>query len=88
MCSTFGIVPPLMYGWLGVDLCTTLWATVQVKAGGFIDNKGWVIETVDYNDSSMVEEVRIRGFRLNKVEQLEKIYNEAWIVYADFGYVA
>nr|GLL20009.1 UDP-sugar pyrophosphorylase [Ipomoea trifida] len=32
----------------------------QVKAGGF-DNKGWVIETVDYNDSSMVEEVRIRG---------------------------
>ncbi|XP_019175123.1 PREDICTED: UDP-sugar pyrophosphorylase [Ipomoea nil] len=49
----------------------------KVKAGGSIDNKGWVIETVDYKDSSVGEEVRIRGFRFNKVEQLEKIYDEA-----------
>nr|GMD85205.1 UDP-sugar pyrophosphorylase [Ipomoea batatas] len=49
----------------------------KVKAGGSIDNKGWVIETVDYKDSSVAEEVRIRGFRFNKVEQLEKMYDEA-----------
>lgn len=44
--------------------------------GASFDNKGWVIETVDYKDSLVAEEVRIRGFRFNKVEQLEKIYNE------------
>lgn len=41
-----------------------------------MQNKGWVLEPVDYKDSSVPEEIRIRGFRINKIEQLEKQYNE------------
>lgn len=44
----------------------------QVKLGGSIKNNGWTMETVDYKDTSVPEEIRIRGFRFNKVEQLEK----------------
>ncbi|GFY85574.1 UDP-sugar pyrophosphorylase [Actinidia rufa] len=43
-----------------------------VKVGGSVQNKGWVFENVDYKDTSAPEEVRIRGFRINRVEQLEK----------------
>lgn len=39
-------------------------------------NKGWVLENVDYKDTLVPEEIRIRGFRINKVEQLEGTYNE------------
>ncbi|XP_052190773.1 UDP-sugar pyrophosphorylase [Diospyros lotus] len=49
----------------------------EVKIGGSVQNKGWLLENVDYKDTSVPEEVRIRGFRINKVEQLEKTYNEA-----------
>ena len=42
-----------------------------------MQNKGWVFENVDYKDTSAPEEVRIRGFRINRVEQLEKSYNES-----------
>ncbi|KAM7507796.1 hypothetical protein LguiA_018249 [Lonicera macranthoides] len=48
----------------------------EVKVGGSVKNKGWVIENVDYKDTSVPEKVRIRGFRVNKVEQLEKTYTE------------
>ncbi|KAK3043699.1 hypothetical protein RJ639_000115 [Escallonia herrerae] len=48
----------------------------EVKAGGSVQNKGWAIENVDYRDASVPEEVRIRGFRINKLEQLEKTYSE------------
>ncbi|GLU00953.1 hypothetical protein SLE2022_182860 [Rubroshorea leprosula] len=48
----------------------------EVKVGGSVQNKGWVLENVDYKDASIPEELRIRGFRINKIEQLEKIYNE------------
>lgn len=48
----------------------------QVSVGGSVQNQGWIIEKVDYKDTSLPEEVRIRGFRMNKVEQLEKTYNE------------
>ncbi|GER52860.1 UDP-sugar pyrophosphorylase [Striga asiatica] len=48
----------------------------EVKVGGFVQNAGWVIENVDYRDISVAEEVRIRGFKINKLEQLEKSYNE------------
>ncbi|KAL0360291.1 UNVERIFIED_CONTAM: UDP-sugar pyrophosphorylase [Sesamum radiatum] len=48
----------------------------KVKVGGSIKNAGWIIESVDFKDSSVPEEVRIRGFRINKVEQLEKAYKE------------
>ncbi|GFQ01660.1 UDP-sugar pyrophosphorylase [Phtheirospermum japonicum] len=48
----------------------------EVKVGGSVQNAGWIIENVDYKDTSVPEEVRIRGFKINKVEQLEKTYNE------------
>ncbi|KAI5669415.1 hypothetical protein M9H77_19268 [Catharanthus roseus] len=48
----------------------------EVSVGGSVQNQGWIIEKVDYKDTSLPEEVRIRGFRMNKVEQLEKTYNE------------
>ncbi|XP_073031749.1 UDP-sugar pyrophosphorylase-like [Primulina eburnea] len=44
----------------------------EVKVGGSVQNKGWIFEDVDYKDTSAPEEVRIRGFRINKVEQLQK----------------
>lgn len=44
----------------------------EVKVGGVVQNKGWILEKVDYKDTTVPEEVRIRGFRINKVEQLEK----------------
>ncbi|KAG6390445.1 hypothetical protein SASPL_148179 [Salvia splendens] len=48
----------------------------EVKVGGTVHNAGWAIEKVDYKDTSVPEEVRIRGFKIIKVEQLEKTYNE------------
>ncbi|KAL0314374.1 UNVERIFIED_CONTAM: Peroxisome biogenesis protein 1 [Sesamum angustifolium] len=48
----------------------------KVKVGGSVQNAGWTIESVDFKDTSVPEEVRIRGFRINKVEQLEKAYKE------------
>lgn len=42
-----------------------------------MQNAGWSIEKVDFKDTSLAEEVRIRGFKINKVEQLEKAYKEA-----------
>lgn len=47
----------------------------QVKVAGPVENKGWIIESVDHRDSSEPEKVRIRGFKMNKVEQLEKTDN-------------
>ncbi|XP_024987087.1 UDP-sugar pyrophosphorylase-like [Cynara cardunculus var. scolymus] len=48
----------------------------EVKVGGSVQNNGWKIESVDKDDTALPEEVRIRGFKINKVEQLEKSYNE------------
>ena len=48
----------------------------QVKVEGSVHNKGWVLENVDYKDTSVPEEIRIRGFKINKIEQLEKNYSE------------
>lgn len=48
----------------------------ELKIEGTVQNKGWKIENVDYKDTSFPEEVRIRGFRFDKVEQLEKTYTE------------
>ncbi len=39
---------------------------------GSVQNKGWILENVDYKDTSVPEELRIRGFRINKIEQLVK----------------
>lgn len=48
----------------------------EVKVGGTVQNKGWTLENVDFKDTSVPEKVRIRGFRINKVEQLEKTYSD------------
>ncbi|KAK4429599.1 UDP-sugar pyrophosphorylase [Sesamum alatum] len=48
----------------------------EVKVGGSVQNAGWTIESVDFKDTSVAEEVRIRGFKIKKVEQLEKAYKE------------
>ncbi|KAB2083159.1 hypothetical protein ES319_A05G246600v1 [Gossypium barbadense] len=49
----------------------------KVKVGGLIRNKGWSLESIDHKDSGIPEELRTRGFRINKIEQLEKTYSEA-----------
>ncbi|GMI82946.1 UDP-sugar pyrophosphorylase [Hibiscus trionum] len=48
----------------------------KVKVGGSIQNKGWIVESIDYKDTGFPEELRTRGFRINKIEQLEESYNE------------
>ncbi|KAL7155808.1 hypothetical protein ABFS83_03G100600 [Erythranthe nasuta] len=48
----------------------------EVKVGGSVHNAGWIIENVDFKDASVPEEVRIRGFKINKIEQVEKTYKE------------
>ncbi|KAL8167588.1 hypothetical protein V2J09_009087 [Rumex salicifolius] len=41
----------------------------EVNVGGSVHNKGWIIESVDNKDKSVAEEIRIRGFKMNKIEQ-------------------
>jgi UDP-sugar pyrophosphorylase len=48
----------------------------EVKITGHVQNKGWTIQHVDYKDTSEKEEIRIRGFKFEKVEQLEVNYTE------------
>ncbi|XP_028757580.1 UDP-sugar pyrophosphorylase [Neltuma alba] len=48
----------------------------EVKIVGSVQNKGWTLETVDFKDASQPEVTRIRGFKINKIEQLEKNYSE------------
>nr|XP_027091864.1 UDP-sugar pyrophosphorylase-like [Coffea arabica] len=48
----------------------------EVKVSGSVRNKGWIIEKVNHKDTSVPEEVRIRGFKFNKIEQLEKSFGE------------
>ncbi|KAL4278490.1 hypothetical protein GQ457_03G032310 [Hibiscus cannabinus] len=48
----------------------------KVKVGGSIQNKGWIVESIDYKDTSIAEELRTRGFRMKKVEGLEETYNQ------------
>ncbi|XP_077236450.1 UDP-sugar pyrophosphorylase-like isoform X1 [Tasmannia lanceolata] len=48
----------------------------EVKVSGCVQNKGWTLEPVDYKDSSYSEEVRMRGFRIEKADQSEMNYPE------------
>lgn len=48
----------------------------EVKVGGSVQNKGWTIEPIDYKNSSEPEVLRIRGFKFNKVEQVEENYSK------------
>lgn len=41
-----------------------------LKVGGFVRNKGWFLQHVDYKDDSVPEESRIRGFKIEKNEQM------------------
>ena len=38
---------------------------------GCVQNSSWTLEKVDWKDTSIPEEIRIRGFKINKVDQLE-----------------
>ncbi|PPD96536.1 hypothetical protein GOBAR_DD06421 [Gossypium barbadense] len=38
----------------------------EVKVGGSIKNKGWLIERIDYKDTAFPEKLRIRGFRMEE----------------------
>lgn len=44
--------------------------------GGSVQNNGWTLEPVDFKDASEPEVLRIRGFKFNKVEQVEAKYSE------------
>jgi len=48
----------------------------EVKVRGSVQNKGWILENVDHKDALVPEEIRTRGFKINKIEQLEKNYSE------------
>nr|XP_043638387.1 UDP-sugar pyrophosphorylase-like [Erigeron canadensis] len=48
----------------------------ELKVGGSVQNYGWTIESIDKDDRALPEEMRIRGFKINKLEQLEKSYSE------------
>lgn len=41
-----------------------------------MSNNGWTIESIDKDSTELPEEVRIRGFKINKAEQLEQVYGE------------
>lgn len=48
----------------------------EVHVTGHVQNKGWNLKHIDYKDASFLEETRIRGFEVDKLEQLELNYNE------------
>lgn len=48
----------------------------EVTVGGSVQNNGWTLEPVDFKDASEPEVLRIRGFKFNKVEQVEAKYSE------------
>lgn len=48
----------------------------EVKVEGSVQNVGWTLENVDYKDTRIPEEIRIRGFRISKVDQLEGNFRE------------
>lgn len=51
-------------------------AEAEVKVTGSVQNKGWTLKPIDHKDNSLPEESRIRGFVMEKLEQLEKNYTE------------
>nr|GEU63393.1 UDP-sugar pyrophosphorylase [Tanacetum cinerariifolium] len=48
----------------------------EVTVGGSVCNNGWIMESIDKDSTALHEEVRIRGFKMNKIEQLEQFYGE------------
>ncbi|KAK1409953.1 hypothetical protein QVD17_36484 [Tagetes erecta] len=48
----------------------------EVKVGGSVHNSGWTVESIDKDSSELPEEVRIRGFKIAKNEQVQQFYGE------------
>ncbi|MFS8011716.1 putative nucleotidyltransferase [Helianthus anomalus] len=48
----------------------------EVKVGGSVCNKGWSVERIDKDSTELPEEVRIRGFKIIKTEQVQQFYDE------------
>ncbi|KAJ0465106.1 putative nucleotidyltransferase [Helianthus annuus] len=42
----------------------------EVKVGGSVCNKGWSVESIDKDSTELPEEVRIRGFKIIKTDQV------------------
>ncbi|CAA2981760.1 UDP-sugar pyrophosphorylase [Olea europaea subsp. europaea] len=67
---TFSDVRNKVHGDCSVTERSTM--VIKVEVAGPVRNKGWTIESVDYKDTSVAEELRIRGFKINKIERLVK----------------
>ncbi|KAJ0841343.1 putative nucleotidyltransferase [Helianthus annuus] len=48
----------------------------EVKVGGSVCNEGWSVESIDKDSTELPEEVRIRGFKIIKTEQVQQFYDE------------
>ncbi|KAI3793779.1 hypothetical protein L1987_36401 [Smallanthus sonchifolius] len=48
----------------------------EVKVGGSVCNGGWTVESIDKDSSELPEEVRIRGFKIIKSEQVQQFFGE------------
>ncbi|KAK9061568.1 hypothetical protein SSX86_018750 [Deinandra increscens subsp. villosa] len=48
----------------------------EVKVGGSVCNNGWTVESIDKDSSDLPEEVRIRGFKIIKTEQVQQLFSE------------
>lgn len=42
-----------------------------MRVEGSVRNRGWALERVDFRDDSVPEELRIRGFKIDRLEQEE-----------------
>ncbi|KAL4183819.1 hypothetical protein AMTRI_Chr11g100160 [Amborella trichopoda] len=48
----------------------------EVKICASVKNQGWHLKPVDYKDDSVAEEIRTRGFRIEKINQMELTYDK------------
>ena len=47
-----------------------------MRLGGSVENRGWALKHIDYKDETMREEQRIRGFVVERLEEMEMNYTE------------
>ncbi|PKU68507.1 UDP-sugar pyrophosphorylase [Dendrobium catenatum] len=68
----------IYFGGLSLDgaLLINAVSEAEVQVTGSVENKGWAFKPIDFKDNSLPEENRIRGFVIEKLEQLEKNYSE------------
>ncbi|MFS7998931.1 putative nucleotidyltransferase [Helianthus anomalus] len=48
----------------------------EVNVVGSVCNKGWSVESIDKDSTELAEEVRIRGFKIIKTEEVQQFYDE------------